>query len=251
MTEFAASIDEVARNSHDTFNAMTLADQVTVSGTDNAQRSASEIDKLAQGTKYSAESMSYLSQQIQDISTVLEVINGIASQTSLLALNAAIEAARAGEQGRGFAVVAEEVRKLAEQSQEAAKRVADLIHTTGSYTETAVSAMGSSTEAVAKGADAFKNTNVLFEQLVGHIQIVSGDVEAISQQVMQISDANGEVLRTSENLKQIGRHTAEETGHISEAVNVQQAAQTDITSASQSLAGLAQDLQRLIGKFHF
>ena len=110
--------------------------------------------------------------------------------------------------------------------------------------------MGSSTEAVAKGSEAFTNTNKLFEQLVGHIQVVSQDMEVISQKVTQISTENGEVLRSSENLKQIGVRTAEETKHISESINVQQAAQSDITSASQSLAELAQDLQKLIGKFN-
>ena len=191
-----------------------------------------------------------LGEHSQEIGQIVDTISSIASQTNLLALNAAIEAARAGEQGRGFAVVAEEVRKLAEQSQEAAKRVADLIHTTGAYTETAVTEMGSSTEAVAKGSEAFTNTNKLFEQLVGHIQVVSQDMEVISQKVTQISTENGEVLRSSENLKQIGVRTAEETKHISESINVQQAAQSDITSASQSLAELAQDLQKLIGKFN-
>ena len=191
-----------------------------------------------------------LGQHSQEIGQIVDTISSIASQTNLLALNAAIEAARAGEQGRGFAVVAEEVRKLAEQSQEAAKRVADLIHTTSSYTETAVAEMGSSTEAVAKGSEAFQNTNHLFEQLVGHIQVVSQEMESVSQRVAQIATENGEVLRTSENLKQIGVRTAEETRHISESIHVQQVAQSDITSASQSLAELAQDLQKIIGKFN-
>ena len=68
-----------------------------------------------------------LGERSKEIGQIVDTISGIAGQTNLLALNAAIEAARAGEQGRGFAVVAEEVRKLAEQSQEAAKQIASLI----------------------------------------------------------------------------------------------------------------------------
>lgn len=99
--------------------------------------------------------------------------------------------------------------------------------------------MGNSTEAVAKGSEAFQNTNHLFEQLVGHIQVVSQEMESVSQRVAQIATENGEVLRTSENLKQIGVRTAEETRHISGIHPCAAGCWSDITSASQSLAELA------------
>ena len=85
--------------------------------------------------------MATLGDRSQEVGQIVDTISGIAGQTNLLALNAAIEAARAGEQGRGFAVVAEEVRKLAEQSQEAAKHIADLISHIQADTEDAVQAM--------------------------------------------------------------------------------------------------------------
>lgn len=184
MSEFAASIDEVARNSQDTFNAMALADQVTVSGAENAQRSANEIDQLAQGTRTSAESMSYLSQQIEDISSVLEVINGIAAQTSLLALNAAIEAARAGEQGRGFAVVADEVRVLSKRTATSTTEIQNTIETLQKTTRQAVELMDKSRS--------------LAENSVSDAEAASQALDEINRAISLISDMSTQIATAAE-----------------------------------------------------
>ena len=213
------------------------------------QQASQQMQRISQRIGDAQAAIIKLGEHSKEIGQIVDTISGIAGQTNLLSLNAAIEAARAGEQGRGFAVVAEEVRKLAEQSQEAAERVANLINTSAIYTDTAVAEMGSSTEEVTRGTASFEQTTKLFDQLVTHIQQVSNDISVVSKQVTYISSENEEVVRTTAGLKEIGARTAQETKRISDVVNTQQNAQSDITSASQSLAELAQELQKLIGRF--
>ncbi len=195
------------------------------------------------------EAIEKLGEHSQEIRQIVDTISGIAGQTNLLALNAAIEAARAGEQGRGFAVVAEEVRKLAEQSQEAAENVANLINTSATFTDKAVAGMSSSREEVVKGSEAIDKTSALFGELVNHIQQVSDGMVGVSRHMKEIANGNAEVLRSSENLKDIAQRNNQETESMSESVKGQQSAQNDVTAASQNLAELAQDLQKLISQF--
>ena len=131
MEQMSAAIREVARNANDTLLQTRQSSEEAANGAQRVARTIAAIRTLADEIGNASGAVERLTHNANRINEVVNVINAISQQTNLLALNAAIEAARAGEQGRGFAVVAEEVRKLAEQSQEAAKRVADLIHTTG------------------------------------------------------------------------------------------------------------------------
>ena len=213
------------------------------------EQATQQMDTINSKIGEAQDAIQALGEHSREIGEIVDTISSIASQTNLLALNAAIEAARAGEQGRGFAVVAEEVRKLAEQSQEAAERVAELIHTSTMFTDKAVSGMSSSATAVEQGTATIRKTGELFAELVAHIQQVSAGMQDVSQRMNAISRGNQEVLATSEDLKRIAVKTADDTGEISVAVNSQQSSQGDVTAASQSLAELAQDLQKLIGRF--
>ncbi|MGE5508070.1 MAG: methyl-accepting chemotaxis protein [Chitinophagales bacterium] len=110
-----------------------------------------------------------LGERSQQIGQIVDLITGIADQTYLLALNAAIEGARAGEQGRGFAVVAEEVRKLAEQSAQAAQRIAELVKEIRDDTAQVVDAMDQENQQVTEGIGVVKEAGGAFRRLVDGI----------------------------------------------------------------------------------
>ena len=110
-------------------------------GNELSKETVKQMSSVAETVAKSAEIVRHLGENSKEIGSIVEVITNIAGQTNLLALNAAIEAARAGEQGRGFAVVADEVRKLAEESQKAAEKIGERIHSIQETTSQAVTAM--------------------------------------------------------------------------------------------------------------
>jgi methyl-accepting chemotaxis protein len=141
MTEMSATVDEVARNAGDAAEAARHADEEARNGSRVVNQSMKAIQQLAQQVESTALAINELDEHSDQISTVLDVIRGIAEQTNLLALNAAIEAARAGEQGRGFAVVADEVRTLASRTHDSTEEIQKMTQSLQSGARNAVTAM--------------------------------------------------------------------------------------------------------------
>ena len=220
-------------------------------GTQAVEDAVNQIVSVEKIVNDSALTVDKLGERSKEIGQIVEAISGIAEQTNLLALNAAIEAARAGEHGRGFAVVSEEVRKLAEESQEAAQKIATLIGDIQNDTTTAVDSMQKGNAAVRRGTesveklrDTFKliqdsSDNVVKEVkvMVGEIDVVSKATETIREKTTIISDKSAGVSTEMES--------------VSAASEQQSASAGEIASASDALANLAQDLQASLSDFKY
>jgi len=235
MTEFAASIDEVARGSHETLGAMNQADEVTLSGSDSAQRSASEIDQLVGDTRQSAGSIARLSDEIDQISDILEVINGIAGQTSLLALNAAIEAARAGDQGRGFAVVADEVRLLSSRTQTATVDIQDKMEQLRATADESVSRVNSSMDNAERGIDLVNKTATELDQ----IRQLVGEVRSMHSQIASaVTEQQGAIKEIEQNVVEIDSLSETTLGGTEQAA-----------LSTEELRAMSERLRDLVGRF--
>jgi methyl-accepting chemotaxis protein len=193
--------------------------------------------------------VSKLGAQSKEIGTIVDTIAGIAGQTNLLALNAAIEAARAGEQGRGFAVVAEEVRKLAEQSSESAKQIAELIGPIQIDTANAVATMEEGTKQVRIGTEVVTNAGDSFKQIAVLVEGISHKSNQMAEVITTMALGTNDIVMAVQEIDTMSKNVAAEAQTVSASTQEQTASMHEVADASQALAQMAQDLQEAIIKF--
>ena len=249
VEQMSAGIQQVAANTN---NVAGTSDKTAVAaqeGNQAIETAVKQMNTIEQTVSKSAMVVEKLGERSKEIGQIVDTISGIAGQTNLLALNAAIEAARAGEQGKGFAVVAEEVRKLAEQSQEAAKQIADLIGGIQAETETAVSAMQDGTKEVRKGSEVVNTAGKDFAAIATLVKEVSKEVQDISAAIQQMASGSQQIVDSVKSIDNISKNTAEHAQTVSAAAEEQSASMEQIAASSQSLAKMAETLQSAISHF--
>lgn len=182
VNELTMAIQEVARNTSNTAQNTKEATLITDSGQERIHLAVERVQSLAVRISETAEFMLRLEGEAKNVTSVIDVIRGVAEQTNLLALNAAIEAARAGEQGRGFAVVADEVRTLASRTQKSTEDIQGMLSKLQQGVQHAVDAMGSSSIMT---SEAVTSANEAGQSLTG----IGSAVKQISDMTLQIATA--------------------------------------------------------------
>jgi len=235
MNEMTATVQEVARNANEAARSAQQTDEEASAGREVVRQTIASIQSLAAGVEDGAAVIERLSADSAEIGQVLDVIRSIADQTNLLALNAAIEAARAGEQGRGFAVVADEVRTLASRTQSSTEEIQKMIERLQGNAGNAVAAM--------------EKGRVQGRESVAQASRAGDSLEAITGAVASINDMNAQIASAAEEQSAVAEEINRNVINISQAVDQTARGSQQISSASETLARLAADLQGQLSRF--
>ncbi|MBU2701267.1 methyl-accepting chemotaxis protein [Sporomusaceae bacterium BoRhaA] len=249
VEQMSASIQQIAINANEVAKQSSHAANKANEGNESIDKAVNQMANIEETVTTTAKMVTKLGESSKEIGQIVDTISGIAGQTNLLALNAAIEAARAGEQGRGFTVVAEEVRKLAEQSEEATKKIAELINEIQGDTDKAVVAMNNGTQEVRLGAKVVNASGQTFEEISTVIIRVSDQVKEISAAIEQMAIGSQQIVGSVKQINELNKKTAGEAQTVSAATEEQSASMEEIATSSQSLARLAMDLREAVSKF--
>ncbi|AIF50586.1 methyl-accepting chemotaxis protein [Pelosinus sp. UFO1] len=249
VQQMSVTIQQVAVNANEVSDQSAQAANKANEGNTLVDKAINQMSHIEQTVNTSALVVAKLGERSKEIGQIVDTISGIASQTNLLALNAAIEAARAGEQGRGFAVVAEEVRKLAEQSQDAAKHIAELIGEIQGDTDKAVISMNDGTREVKLGAEVVNDSGRAFQEIAFLINKVSDQTKEISTAIEQMAINGQHIVGSVKQIDELSKKASGEAQTVSAATQEQSASMEEIASSSQALAHLAMDLREAVSKF--
>lgn len=245
----SASIGEIANTGKKISETASGSTKNTERGQEAIEQAMAQMKQINQGSESVQRAIGELAKGSQEISEIVSLIASIAGQTNLLALNAAIEAARAGEQGRGFAVVAEEVRKLAEQSNQATEKIADLIKRNETDMDEAIAATRNNSDAVDAGMHVVEIAGTIFKEIADSVTQLSNQISGISDSIHQIAVGSQELVESVQVIDSESQANAGETLNVSAISEEQLASMEEIASASQVLATIASELQEIVVKF--
>jgi methyl-accepting chemotaxis protein len=235
VNQVSYAVQDVAKNAEHAAGEVRQAEQQALQGQQNIEGSLRQIDQLSETIARAVQVIQDLAQESTQIGSVLEVIRSIAEQTNLLALNAAIEAARAGEQGRGFAVVADEVRMLAQRTQQSTAEIHSMIERLQGNSEAAVKVIDASSQASRLTVEQARQAGESLDQIAASLRNLTGLNASIASATLQQSHVVDDINQNVTQAASLAHENALAAEQFSED--------------SGHLGQLAERLNRLLGQF--
>ncbi len=235
MSEMTSTVQTVAEHAQQASSLTENASDQAVTGQRFIQGTVTKISELSQDISASAHAVNQVEESVDSIGSVVGTIQGISEQTNLLALNAAIEAARAGEAGRGFAVVADEVRNLAQRTQQATVEIQDMITQLQSSANSAVGLMEKSVVEAAEGVELVTNAG--------------SELDGIVEQVKQINDMNFQIATAAGQQSSVSEEMSQNLTNVRELVEASVTVVTELLETSEIMQQNAAELDKKITSF--
>jgi methyl-accepting chemotaxis protein len=251
MVDISTSVDNVVKRTNAATDAAKKASDSAINGKGTVKDTVTKMQGIQSVTQEAAAVIEVLGKRSEEIGEIVDVITGISDQTNLLALNAAIEAARAGEQGRGFAVVAEEVKNLAEDSREAAERIAKMIKEVQMETSKAVQSMKRGTSEAASGMAIVEMAGKAFADIAEMTVVTANEVTAIAALMAEQKDGTGRAAKSVDGVASIAEETASSAQESAASTEELTASMEDMTARAQALAEMAENLSVMASRFKF
>jgi methyl-accepting chemotaxis protein len=249
LEEVSKGVQSIAENASTISGVSSQATQKAKEGEDLVGRTVKQINAISLSANESGEVIKVLDKRSKEIGNITKAISAIAEQTNLLALNAAIEAARAGEHGKGFAVVADEVRKLAEQSQQSSSQISSLILEIQQDMDRSNSSIEQVTIDVNIGLDIVQQTEGNFKEILEFMERLVLQINDMAATAEEVSASTEEVAATVVGITQIATNTSNHSQNVAASAEEQLASMEEISASASSLSNMSESLQELIRKF--
>ncbi|MDF4633701.1 methyl-accepting chemotaxis protein [Vibrio parahaemolyticus] len=235
MSEMSSTVQTVADHAQTASSLTEQASTQAVTGQQFLQSTVAKMSELSSDIASSAQAVNQVEERVESIGSVVGTIQGISEQTNLLALNAAIEAARAGEAGRGFAVVADEVRNLAQRTQQATVEIQEMITQLQASATSAVDLMEKSVVEAAEGVELVSNAG--------------SELNGIVAQVTQINDMNFQIATASGQQSSVAEEMSQNLTNVRELVEASVVVVTELLETSEMMQSNAEELDKKIKSF--